>query len=238
MSKEIEIESPFGFDDLRENYPELVTLDKEKDEVKTMISTVKKGLQEIYDKVKGTESDGWKETYNKKGLIKKVKDIDNIHYVRGEGTIHASPEEIIRLIGDIRLRSKWDKTGDFNTGTVLGEVTEWATLSRVLFNGQFMVQQRDFVLAGGYTKIEKDYMMVARSVEYSGYGEQKKTTRAKLHSSDWYLTPNEEGTECHAIYIAAFDLCGRIPQKITNRVCNSQPELVTMVDNYFKKIKK
>ncbi|KAJ5073665.1 hypothetical protein M0811_08502 [Anaeramoeba ignava] len=241
MEAKIEIDAPLDTGDVKEKYPDAKILDGEKDKelIEECTTTVKKAMVELLEELKEESLKNYKKVEEKNGITKYVRMNEGIKVVRGHGKIRAKPEEVITTLADIKLKKTWDKSDEYDDGTVLAKVTDWCSISHAKYKGTFFTSARDFVIVGGYTKLpDGSYILACRSLEYKDFPPVKKSVRAKLLNADWHLKARDDDpNSCDAIYISQSDLMGNIPKTFANKVALGQADLIRFLDDYLSKEK-
>jgi len=172
--------------------------------------------------------EGWINVGEKGGvtIYKKEQEGIPINCMKGVGIIHASPESIFNLIGDLKLVSKWDRMSD--DVHVVKKIDEKTSIVYMSSKGKFPVAPRDFcIVAARRDQPDGTIIQLSKSTLDDSVPTVSGKVRAELLTSGFVIKPTKINgyREIGSLvtYVVQFDPKGWLPTFIANRIAEYQP---------------
>eukprot|EP01016_Furgasonia_blochmanni_P005571 TRINITY_DN1216_c0_g1_i12.p1 TRINITY_DN1216_c0_g1~~TRINITY_DN1216_c0_g1_i12.p1 ORF type:complete len:203 (-),score=45.97 TRINITY_DN1216_c0_g1_i12:433-1041(-) len=150
-------------------------------------------------------------------------------FLKGEGEIEATPQEVFNIIHDFEARPKYDEM--FESGKTVLEV-DANTLVRYESTKPpaALVWARDYLIVVAVaTMKEGSIVRATKSIEDSKIPPVDGYVRANVLAGGWVLRPIEGGAKTQAIYCFKVDPKGFIPKTVVNWGARSQVGVIDKI---------
>lgn len=213
--------------------------DNEAEEVKQPVEKVDPNVKRYSDEVEPVyfevkrllaEISGWEEVSISSQHVKatRKKAQTGLFFVRGEGLIRRSPDEIIELLKDLNRKPQFDEL--FESGEVIDQINADIDITYQRFKKKFGVSGRDFcIVTKKFIELDGTILFISCSTTHPSCPPVKGLVRGTLHMGVFVMKQTEEGTL--TTYITHADPGGSLPNSIVSSVQKKQPLVIEAIRN-------